>query len=80
MNAINHAATSLLIKNTPHVPIIPILILVQLIEVFWVVLNIVGPEFTQSKFLCAANSGGGGASDKLSLSVCPGNRGTYSAV
>ncbi|MFE8069429.1 metal-dependent hydrolase [Marinobacteraceae bacterium S3BR75-40.1] len=47
MNAINHAATSLLIKKKyPHVPLVPILISVQLIEMLWVILNILGVERT----------------------------------
>jgi len=48
MNAINHAATALLIKSKyPQVPIIPILISVQFIEIIWVVLNILGVESTE---------------------------------
>jgi membrane-bound metal-dependent hydrolase YbcI (DUF457 family) len=48
MNAINHAATALIIKKYyPSVPIIPILVSVQLIEMLWVVLNIAGIEQTE---------------------------------
>jgi membrane-bound metal-dependent hydrolase YbcI (DUF457 family) len=47
MNAINHAATALVIKKYyPSTPIIPILVSVQLIEILWVVLNIAGIERT----------------------------------
>nr|WP_319554167.1 hypothetical protein [uncultured Vibrio sp.] len=47
MNAINHAATALLInKKWPGVPIIPTFISVQLIEFIWVVLNILHIENT----------------------------------
>lgn len=48
MNAINHAATALLIKKYwPDTPLVPALVSVQLIEVLWVVLNIVGWERTE---------------------------------
>lgn len=50
MNAINHTATALLInKKWPGVPIIPALISVQLIEIFWVILNFVGIEFVTTE-------------------------------
>ncbi len=45
MNAINHAATALLInRKWPGVPIVPVLIAVQLVEFIWVVLNLLGVE------------------------------------
>jgi len=48
MNAVNHAATALIIKRyCPNVPVIPILVSVQLIEMIWVVLNILGIERTE---------------------------------
>lgn len=47
MNAINHAATALLLKKRwPGLPIIPALISVQLIELLWVFLNLAGIEVT----------------------------------
>lgn len=47
MNAINHAATALLLKKRwPCLPIIPALISVQLIEFLWVFLNLAGVEVT----------------------------------
>jgi hypothetical protein len=47
MNAINHAATALLLKKRwPDLPIIPALISVQLIEFLWVFLNLAGVEVT----------------------------------
>jgi hypothetical protein len=47
MNAINHAATALLInKKWPGVPIIPTFISVQLVEFIWVVINILNIENT----------------------------------
>lgn len=47
MNAINHSITALVIKKySPSTPLLPILISVQLIEVLWVVLNIIGVEHT----------------------------------
>jgi hypothetical protein len=50
MNAINHAATALLInKKWPGVPIIPVLISVQLVEFLWVAFNILGVEITTTK-------------------------------
>lgn len=50
MNAINHAATALLInKKWPGVPMVPVLICVQLIEVLWVFLNLVGLEVTTTE-------------------------------
>jgi hypothetical protein len=50
MNAINHAATALLInKKWPGVPIIPVLISVQLVEILWVVFNLVGVEVTTTE-------------------------------
>lgn len=48
MNAINHAATSLLInKKWPGVPIVPVLLSVQLVEFLWVMLNLIGIEVTR---------------------------------
>lgn len=48
MNAINHAATALLIKKYwPDTPLIPALVSVQLIEVLWVLLNMLGWERTE---------------------------------
>ncbi|WP_296062513.1 metal-dependent hydrolase [uncultured Amphritea sp.] len=50
MNAINHAATALLInRKWPGVPIIPVFISVQVIEFIWVVLNIAGVETTTTE-------------------------------
>lgn len=50
MNAINHAATALLInKKWPGVPIIPVLLSVQLVEFLWVVLNLLAIEFTTTE-------------------------------
>jgi hypothetical protein len=47
MNAINHAATALLLKKRwPDLPVIPALISVQLIEFLWVFLNLAGVEAT----------------------------------
>lgn len=48
MNSINHAATALVVKRfAPDVPFVPLLISVQLIEIFWVVLNLIGVERTE---------------------------------
>ena len=48
MNAINHAATALAIhKRWPGVPIWPVLVSVQAVEVLWVVLNLLGVERTE---------------------------------
>ncbi|SMO35877.1 hypothetical protein SAMN06265171_101269 [Chryseobacterium rhizoplanae] len=45
MYAINHAATALLIKkNNPKLPLFPLLVSVQLVEVFWVFFNYLGWE------------------------------------
>ncbi|WP_343686218.1 hypothetical protein [Chryseobacterium gleum] len=45
MYAINHAATALLIKkNAPRLPLLPLLISVQLLEVCWVFFNYFGWE------------------------------------
>ncbi|HEY0664807.1 MAG TPA: hypothetical protein VGD24_01950 [Gallionella sp.] len=45
MNAINHAATALLInKKWPDVPMVPVLLSVQLVEFLWVVFNLAGIE------------------------------------
>jgi len=45
MYAINHAATALILKkNAPAVPIWPLLVSVQLVEVLWVLLNYIGIE------------------------------------
>lgn len=50
MNAINHAATALLInKKWPGVPIIPVLLLVQLVEFLWVAFNLLGIEVTTTE-------------------------------
>lgn len=48
MNAINHAAMALVInKRWPTVPIVPILISVQLVELLWVFFNLLGIERTE---------------------------------
>ncbi|AEV99484.1 hypothetical protein A4D02_26960 [Niastella koreensis] len=45
MYAINHAATALLIKkNKPELPLWPLLISVQLVEIGWVIFNYLGIE------------------------------------
>lgn len=50
MNAINHAATALLInKKWPGVPIIPVLLSVQLIELLWVAFNLFEIEVTTTE-------------------------------
>lgn len=50
MNAINHAATALLInKKWPGVPIVSVLLSVQLVEVLWVALNLLGIEVTMTE-------------------------------
>ncbi|TAJ83109.1 MAG: hypothetical protein EPO42_00715 [Gallionellaceae bacterium] len=50
MNAINHAATALLInKKWPGVPIIPVLLSVQLVEFLWVLFNLLGIETTTTE-------------------------------
>ena len=50
MNAINHAATALLInKKWPGVPIISVLLSVQLVEFLWVALNLLGIEVTTTE-------------------------------
>ena len=50
MNAINHAATALIInKKWPNVPIIPVLISVQLVEFLWVIFNLLGVEITTTE-------------------------------
>jgi hypothetical protein len=50
MNAINHAATALLLKKRwPGLPLIPALISVQLIEFLWVFLNLAGVEVTTTE-------------------------------
>lgn len=50
MNAINHAATALVInRKWPGVPIIPVLLSVQLIEFLWVVFNLLGIEVTTTE-------------------------------
>jgi membrane-bound metal-dependent hydrolase YbcI (DUF457 family) len=50
MFAINHAATGLIIKKIyPDVPMTVILVSVQLIEIFWVVLNFIGVEKTTTE-------------------------------
>ena len=48
MNAINHAVTALVIKKYHRdVPLLPLLISVQLIEMVWVILNVTGVETTR---------------------------------
>ena len=50
MNAINHAATALLInRKWPGVPIIPVLLSVQLVEFLWVAFNLLGVEITTTE-------------------------------
>lgn len=50
MNAINHAATALLInKKWPGVPIVPVLLSVQLVEFLWVAFNLLGIEVTTTE-------------------------------
>lgn len=50
MFAINHAATALIIKKAyPDAPIAVLLVSVQLIEIFWVILNFIGVEKTRTK-------------------------------
>ena len=50
MDAINHAATALLInKKWPGVPIIPVLLSVQLVEFLWVAFNLLGIEMTTTE-------------------------------
>lgn len=50
MNAINHAATALLVnKKWPGVPIIPVLLSVQLVEFLWVLFNLLGIETTTTE-------------------------------
>lgn len=50
MNAINHAATALLLKKRwPELPLIPALISVQLIEFVWVFLNLANVEVTTTE-------------------------------
>lgn len=50
MNAINHAATALLInRKWPGVPIVPVLISVQMVEFLWVGLNLAGVEITTTE-------------------------------
>lgn len=45
MYAINHAATALLIKkNRPKLPLWPLLIAVQLVEMLWIIFNYMGIE------------------------------------
>jgi hypothetical protein len=47
MFAIDHAATALLIKRRfPEQPIVPLLISVQLMELLWAALNLLGIERT----------------------------------
>lgn len=47
MNAINHAATALAInRRWPGVPILPVLLSVQIVEIAWVVFNLLGIETT----------------------------------
>jgi hypothetical protein len=50
VNAINHAATALVInKRWPGVPVIPVLLSVQLVEIFWVAFNLMGIEVTTTE-------------------------------
>lgn len=50
MNAINHAATALLLKKRwPDLPLVPALISVQLIELLWVLFNLVGVEISTTE-------------------------------
>lgn len=50
MNAINHAATALIInRKWPRVPIIPVLLSVQLVEFLWVAFNLLGVEVTTTE-------------------------------
>jgi len=50
VNAINHAATALLInKKWPGVPIVPVLLSVQLVEFLWVMFNLLGVEVTTTE-------------------------------
>lgn len=45
MYAINHAATSLLLKkDRPNVPILPLLVSTQVVELFWIAFNYLGIE------------------------------------
>jgi len=47
VNAINHAATALLVnRKWPGVPIVAVLLAVQLVEFLWVALNLLGVEVT----------------------------------
>ncbi|MGD9631622.1 MAG: hypothetical protein AB7V18_20485 [Pyrinomonadaceae bacterium] len=50
MNAINHAATALLInKKWPGVPLVAVLVSVQLVECLWVIFNVLGLEVTTTE-------------------------------
>jgi hypothetical protein len=50
MNAINHAATALLLKKRwPALPLLPALVSVQLIELLWVFLNLANVEVTTTE-------------------------------
>lgn len=50
MNAINHAATALLInKKWPGMPIVSVLLSVQLVEFLWVAFNLLGVEVTTTE-------------------------------
>lgn len=50
MNAINHAATALLInRKWPGVPLVPALVCVQLVECLWVIFNLLGLEVTTTE-------------------------------
>ncbi len=50
MNAINHAATALIInRRWPGVPIVPVLLAVQFIEILWVVFNLLGIELATTE-------------------------------
>lgn len=57
MNAINHAATALLInRKWPGVPLVPVLICVQLVEALWVLFNLLGLEITTTEVQVASLS------------------------
>jgi len=50
MNAVNHAATALLLKKRwPDLPLVPALVAVQLTEFLWVFLNLAGIEHTTTE-------------------------------
>lgn len=50
MFAINHAATALLVRRRfPRAPLVPLLVAVQLMEIAWVVLNVLGIERVETE-------------------------------